>query len=125
MDGLARPETVFLQVGLDAICFFGSGFAKGQEIISKHEVMNGRGVSGDFYPFYIAQSFFYKQQSGKNFNAKDEQKRGKRVTLPKASFMRKQTKRVAIDKNGERRRGDAQSDLINPRRVEAQLLHNR
>jgi hypothetical protein len=48
MDGLARPETVFFQVGLDAICFFGSGFAKDQEIISKHEVMNGRGVSGDF-----------------------------------------------------------------------------
>jgi hypothetical protein len=47
------------------------------------------------------------------------------ITLPKAFSRIEHTKGAAIEKDGKRRRRDAQSDLGNPRGVEAQLLHNR
>ena len=96
--------------------FFGVGFAKYQEIINEKKVVDGWSGSGDFQSFNVTSSFFFEQQSRQNFNIQDKQKMRKGISLPKASFRGKKSKRTAIDKNGERERGDANFDLVNPRR---------
>jgi hypothetical protein len=102
---------------VNACGFFGGGFAKDQEIISKKEVVDGWSGFGDFQAFDVTNSFFFEQQSRQNFNTQDKQKRREGISLPKAFFRGKKSKRTAIDKNGERGRGDTNSDLVNPRRV--------
>jgi hypothetical protein len=50
----------------------------------------------------VTNCFFSKQQSGKDFSAKNEEERGQGVSLPKTSLRRKMAIRTAIQNDGER-----------------------
>ena len=97
--------------------FFGGGFAKDQEIINKKEMVDGWRGSGNFQAFVVSSNLFFEQKSGQNFNTQNEQKREKRISLSKASGKGKKSKTTAIDEDGEREGGDANSNPINPRGV--------
>jgi hypothetical protein len=54
INGLARPEAIFLKAGIETLGFFRGSFAKNQEIINKKEVVDSRGILGYFQPFDVA-----------------------------------------------------------------------
>ena len=77
---------------MNACGFFGSGFAKDQEIISKKKMMDSWSGFGYFQTLEVSCSFFFEQKSRQDFSTQDEQKGRERVSLPKASVGEKSPK---------------------------------
>ena len=107
-----------------AVSFFKSSLTKDQQVICKEKMMDCWWVSRNFKASQISNCLFSKQQSGKDFSAEDEEEWGKSVSLPEPSLRRKMAIRIAIQNDGEKWKGDAQPNPVDPGGVKPTLFHN-
>jgi hypothetical protein len=69
VNRLARPKAKFFKASVNVGGFFGSSFAKDQEIISKKEMMDSWRGFGHFHALEVTCSFFFEQKPRQDFNA--------------------------------------------------------